>query len=234
MSKAEDLSLERTSKTTSPSCSQIIRGAALCASLVVSAYLMSLATRGSGQSWLGWFSLLPLFQAIRVLQPSRAFLCGGLWGFSAYAFGISGASGVTQTYTAALLMTLIPAAYTAIGAQLTRSIGFSPYLLALGWMGVEVALRPLGLHHGLLAATQGDEGFLIRVIGSFAGFVLIAFLVAYFNATLLSALSEVRFGTAGARRVFGSFSPQRRIFASEIPLHPTYLVRPSQPRAPPA
>lgn len=211
-----------------------LKGVCFGASLVISAYLMTAARQQVDHSWLGWFALLPLFQAIRVLSPLRAFAAGGLWGVSAYAFGISSGTAAIDSYSAGLLITLIPALYAAIGARLTRRIGFSPYLLALGWMAVEIGFQPLGLHHGLLASTQGDDSFLVRVIGSFAGYVLIAFIVAYFNAALLSALSEVRVASSGTQRVIGSSCPQRRVFTSEIPLHPAYLINPAQPRAPPA
>jgi hypothetical protein len=57
---------------------------------------------------------------------------------------------------------------------LTRQKGFSPLLLGLGWIAVELALQPLGLRYGLLAATQGS-GLVVRTMGYLAGYVMVAF-----------------------------------------------------------
>jgi apolipoprotein N-acyltransferase len=104
--------------------------------------------------------------------------------------------------------------------------------MALGWIGVELALRPLGLHCGLLAGTQGD-GFVIRAVGSFAGYVLVAFLVAWVNATLVSVLSEVRLSFSAPRRVRKAIAAERRFLVTELPSYLLHLIRAAQPRAPP-
>lgn len=194
---------------------------------------MGVAQSGD-HSWLGWFALLPLFHSIRVLSTTGAFGAGAIWGFSTFVFGAFGSHSHVSPFLTCALSTLVPAVYCALGCRLTRRIGFSPYLLALGWMGVEFAFRPLGSHNGLLAGTQGDHEFIVSVIGAFAGYVLVAFLVAFFNATLLAALSEVRVHAGGGRIATTSSRPQQGIFASEILTYPSYLVNPSQPRAPPA
>ncbi|MBI1827716.1 MAG: hypothetical protein HY287_08525 [Planctomycetes bacterium] len=211
---------------------RLAHGAGLALSLSGSAYLVGLAQH-DGYSILGWFALLPLFYAIRVLPAGRAFVAGALWGLSAFTFGSLRSQPQVGAFAAGLLMTLIPAVYAALGARITRKVGFSPYLLALGWMGVEFSLRPVGMHNGLLAGTLGDHGFFVRVIGSFAGYVLVAFLVAYFNAALLEAISTAQIGRIGGRVAVSSSGPQRGVFASEVPFHPCYLIKPSQPRAPP-
>jgi apolipoprotein N-acyltransferase len=104
--------------------------------------------------------------------------------------------------------------------------------LALGWIGVEFAIRPLGLNYGLLAGTQGD-GFMIRVVGSFAGYVLVAFLVALVNATLVSVLSEVRLSFTSPRLVPKAAVTVKWFFFNELPSYLLHLIRASQPRAPP-
>ena len=118
--------------------------------------------------------------------------------------------------------------------MLTRRVGFSPYLMALGWIGVELALRPLGLHHGLLAGTQADGGFVIRAIGSFSGYVVVAFLVAYINASLLSVLSEVRVSLSTPRLVASSAEPRRLVVPVDLICRLSRFPCISQPRAPPA
>jgi apolipoprotein N-acyltransferase len=102
----------------------------------------------------------------------------------------------------------------------------------LGWIGVEFAIRPVGLNYGLLAGTQGD-GFMIRVVGSFAGYVLVAFLVALVNATLVSVLSEVRLSFTSPRLVPKAAVTVKWFFFNELPSYLLHLIRASQPRAPP-
>ena len=131
------------------------------------------------------------------------------------------------------LLSLIPGAYCYFGASLTRRIGFSPYLLALGWIGVEFAIRPIGLNYGLLAGTQGD-GFMVRVVGSFAGYVLVAFLVALVNATLVAVLGGVRLVFTSPRLVPKAPVTIKWLSVSELPGYLFYLIRASQPRAPPS
>jgi hypothetical protein len=116
---------------------------------------------------------------------------------------------------------------------MTRQIGFSPFLLGLGWMGVEFALRPVGLQHGLLASTQ-DGNMLLGALGSFAGYVIVAFLVAYINAALLSVITHVQVSTSGLRYIRGSAVVPQRIIIFDIPCFLDHVARPSQPRAPPA
>jgi len=206
---------------------------ALPASLVVCAFLMAYAVATPNHWWLGWVTLLPVFQAIRTLSPVRASLCCGLWGASLFAFCVGlFDTAIHGTVVSLLAMTLVPAAYGFVGARLTRQIGFSPYLLALGWMGVELALAPFGLSHGLLAATQGN-GMLLGAVGSFTGFVLVAFLVAYVNASLLSALHTVHRVLAQSRIVVRGSNVCKPLAIEEAFFHLIHLISRAQPRAPP-
>ena len=211
-----------------------IAALALGLALVVSAYGMARAIESPEHWWLGWVALLPLFASIRVLSPVRALLAGGLWGLSLFvsAVAVTNAS-VAPSAASLVLLCAVPSLYTFLGAKLTRQVGFSPYLLALGWVGVELALRPLGLHHGLLAATQGDDGWIIRLVGSLAGYALVAFVVAYVNAVLLSVLSRVPVSTVGQRFVRGLSPSLGRRFVLEGWHGLLHLIRPAQPRAPP-
>lgn len=207
---------------------------ALGLALVVSAYGMARAIESPEHWWLGWVALLPLFASIRVLSPIHALLAGGLWGLSLFVSAVAATNAsIAPSATSLVLLCLVPALYTFLGARLTRQVGFSPYLLALGWVGVELALRPLGLRHGLLAATQGD-GWIIRLVGSLAGYALVAFVVAYVNAVLLSVLSRVPVSSAGQRFVRGLSPSVGRGFVTEGWHGLFHLIRPAQPRAPPA
>jgi apolipoprotein N-acyltransferase len=201
--------------------------------LAGSAYLMALAIESPKYVLLGWVTLLPLFYAIRVLSPARALMSGAFWGaclfFASAAFA---RTEIAPSLSSLTLLSLIPGAYCYFGAALTRRIGFSPYLLALGWIGVEFAIRPLGLRYGLLAGTQGD-GFVVRVVGSFAGYALVAFLVAYFNASLFSVLHDVRVSPAIPRWAARSSEPSQRLIPADMLCYLARFLRILQPRAPP-
>lgn len=206
----------------------------LAGALAASAFGMALAMSSPQLAPIGWITLLPLFHAIRVLTPVEAALSGGFWGLSLLGFGsLVGGVALRSDFLGVAMLSAIPALYSGLGAALTRRIGFSPYLLALGWIGVEFALHPLGLKNGLLAATQGD-GFALRVLGSFAGYVLVAFVVAYINATLLCVLNEVRKACSGSTFTRGGSGGIRQLITQVqfVPIRP--FIRQAQPRGPPA
>ncbi len=212
---------------------RIGKASAFALALAGSAYLMALAIESPKYVWLGWVTLLPLFYAIRVLSPARAMISGAFWGACLFLASVALArTEIAPSFGSLALLSLIPGAYCYFGAALTQRIGFSPYLLALGWIGVEFAIRPLGLNYGLLAGTQGD-GMVVRVVGSFAGYVLVAFLVAYFNAALLSAIAEVYVPDGSRRLPLRGASPIRKIFINDSIVQLRDLIRIGQPRGPP-
>jgi apolipoprotein N-acyltransferase len=161
--------------------------------LVLSALLMSLAIGTPGYAWVAWIILLPLFLAIRVLHPAIAALSGAVWGACLYFFNVAGAApAIEPTLISLALLTAVPAVYMGLGTLLTRFIGFNPFMLALGWILVEVALRPLGLQQGLLAGTQ-SEGSHVHWVSRLLGYFVVAFLMACTNASLLIVLSKALF-----------------------------------------
>ncbi len=201
--------------------------------LAGSAYLMAVAIESPHRVWLGWVTLLPLFYAIRVYSRMRAMAAGAIWGACLFASTLTFATTkISPTFASFALLSLIPAAYGYFGAALTRHIGFSPYLLALVWIGAEFALAPLGLRHGLLAGTQGDS-LAVRLLGSAAGYALVAFLVAYVNAALLSVLTSVHRRGESSRLVRRSGGPIRSYFSVEFPCDWLLFHRAALPRAPP-
>lgn len=216
-----------------PTSRQVGKVAVLVPALAGSAFLMALAIESPHHVWLGWVTLLPLFYAIQAFSPVRAFISGAFWGACLFASSVVFATTeIAPSIGSFALLSLIPGAYGYFGAGLTRRIGFSPFLLALGWIGAEIALAPLGLRHGLLAGTQGDS-LAIRLIGSVAGYALVAFLVAYVNAALLSVLTGVRRGADSSRLIRGSGDALRSYFSIEFPSYWLHLHRTAQPRAPP-
>lgn len=210
-----------------------VKSAALILSLVAGAFLMAMSLGSSGCFWLGWLTLLPLFVAIRALRPWRATLCGALWGLSLHVFGVSVfETGISSGLSSLALLTAIPAAYALLASWVTRRIGFSPFVLGVSWMGVELALRPLGLHHGLLAATQGDST-LVHWLGGALGYVLVAFVVALTNAVLLLLLSRVPVSVASPGYLPGSTTGGTILVPQTFSCFPLYAIPVSQPRAPP-
>ena len=176
-----------------------VKAAALSLSLIGAAYLVAEEAASHRAPWLGCVTLVPLLMAIRTCRPGHAMLCGALWGSSLYLFApAAGDTGISAGLFPLALLTAIPALYAYFGARLTRWMGFSPLLLGVGWIGVELALEPLGLRTGLLAGTQGN-GTLMHWIGGALGYVLVAFLVGFVSAALVSVLSRVYVGARAPR-----------------------------------
>ena len=93
----------------------------------------------------------------RACGPVHAGLCGGLWGLT---LGIltakSAASGSMLSLGSLLLLGAAPAAYACLGSRLTRWIGYSPFVLGVGWMGVELVFDGMGLSSGLWISIQSE------------------------------------------------------------------------------
>jgi len=208
---------------------------ALTVSMPVSAYLMVSAAAIPQHALLGFLTLLPLFVAISALTPLGAALCGALWGASVFFFGACGLGDpfiLPPTAFAFASLTALPAIYAGGSAWLTCRIGFSPFVLGVGWMGVELTLAPIGLKIGLLSATQGHTT-LMDFLGRALGYVLVAFLVAYVNASLVAVLGRVRLSVP--RFVPTTASPDygRSLISQIVGCLSLVALQPSRPRAPP-
>ena len=210
-----------------------VKTAVLMLSLVGSAYLMVLAVASPAYPGLGLLTLLPLFLAIRVCRPTGAALGGALWGFSLYAFSVTGSGhSIDASVSSLALLTAVPGVYAYFSARLVRWIGFNPLVLGMSWMGVELALEPLGLRTGLLAGTQGD-GALMHWIGNALGYVLVAFSVAFVSAVIVSILSRAYVGATTPRLLVGSGDKDFRLVQQTFSCFPLLAIPPPQPRAPP-
>ncbi len=206
---------------------------ALVLSLVGSAFLVSLAHRSHEYAWLGWLALLPLLAAVRTCRPVGAMFAGALWGVSLHLFSVGApGGGISEGFRSLALLTAAPAIYACLGSLLTRRIGFSPFVLGVSWMGVELAFEPLGIRNGLLAGTQGDAT-LIHWVGNALGYVLVAFFVAYVNACLLSALSRVRLPIPSPRQLACAGDHRTRLIPQTFSCFPLFAIPASQPRGPP-
>lgn len=202
--------------------------------LAMAAALMSLAQRSVDAHWLGWVTLVPLFLAIRNLSPARAALAGAFWGGVLCLFSTLGpAASLPPTLRSFAFLTAVPALYAFLGAVQTRKVGFSPLILGLGWVGVELALQPLAMRHGLLAATQNGE-LALRAVGYVGGWFLVAFFVAYVNASLLDMLTAACGMIRSQRRPVYSRRRAARVTFREVLLDSLSQHSPMIPRAPPA
>lgn len=210
-----------------------VKGLALGLLLVPSALLTAVAVGSTDYSWLAWFGLLPLFLAIRVLRPAVAALAGALWGGCFYLFLVAGAvSGLSLTPHSFALLAIVLMLYAYFGVLLTRWVGFSPMLLALGWILVELTLKPLGLRQGLLAGTQSADGFLHR-ISCLLGYAFVALLVVGVNAWLVLLLSSARLRPVLPSLPAGLPNAER-CFLSQTFLRPQFLpLCEVYPRPPP-
>ena len=210
-----------------------IHAAVLIVLLILGAWMMATAVGLTAHAWLGWVALLPLFFVIRLWRPLTAMMGGAIWGVSLFAFSLSQPTQlITPTIQSALLLCATPALYAFIGAWLTRWIGFNPFVLGFTWMGVELALGPVGLRGGLLGAAPANTTA-IQWIGGALGYVLVAFLVAFVNAALVSALSTLRLTIPGQRYIARSRDGEKHLLPQTSFCLPISAVGPVQPRAPP-
>ncbi len=210
-----------------------VHNVALMVSLVVGAFVMALSLESHDHAWLGWLTLLPLFLAIRRLRPLFAMLAGFLWGSSLFLFGVTVFdTGIAENAQSFALLAGVPATYAFFGARLTRWIGFSPFVLGVSWMAVELALSTLGLHEGLLAGTQGD-GTLVQWLGGALGYVLVAFVVAFVNAILVAAISAACEVFASSRYVPEPADSGAVLIPRTFPCLSFSISDSCRPRAPP-
>jgi len=206
----------------------------LIPAIVLGALFLAGAAVADDLRWVAGLSLLPLLVAIRKLSRWQAMFCGAVWGAALCGFLLYSAPVAPSN---AVLLTLLTATITAVyafaGSLVTRWIGFSPLVMATGWIGVELALQPMAFRYGLLSSAVG-EGQTMQVVGGLLGYVFIAFLVAYSNAWLLHFAGNIRLriprpqlrlSVAGLR----GLSVPQIAFASPLP-----VIGRSHPRAPPA
>lgn len=201
--------------------------------LVASAGLAAVSLETKSHAWLGWIMLIPLLLAIRILTPHRALVAGLVWGTCLCAFSAL-TEGVLFEPTANDLFRLVTvlAAYAWLGARITRRTGFSPLMLALGWVVVEVLLQPLGLRNGLLAGTQ-NHALVVHTLGQLAGYMVVAFVIVYVNASILTMLTAVAIVPGGSRRAPRSNGVIPKLLLFEEAAIVFRFLQPKQARAPP-
>ena len=217
--------------------------AALVLSLALSAYLISVALRAPHFRWLGWIGFLPLFVAMRMLQPRLAALAGGLWGFCLYVFLTGGQPAEVDGFNTAIvpsgwllvLSIVIPLVYVGLAAGLTQSIGFKLLTLALGWTLVEAVIHLFnesGSHNGLITGSDGGAAH-VHWLARLIGYVSVGFLVALTNASLIGIVSGVRTHLPPCLSLGGSCDTAERIPSHDVLPILFWAFRKAFPRAPP-
>ncbi|HKY34208.1 MAG TPA: hypothetical protein VJV23_16895 [Candidatus Polarisedimenticolia bacterium] len=209
-------------------------GAAFALLLPMGAWLLAEAHRSPRFAPAAWVSLLPLFAAIRILRPAGAAAAGLAWGASLVAFSLlGGAIPAGREMGAAALLTLLPALYALASARLPRRGVFPILALGLGWIGIELALQPLELRHGLLAATQ-QSGPVFRMVAGALGYAFVAFLVAVVNAALAGLLDAAPRRPGRRPRLRRTALAGGWLRSAREPLPGAALLsRAARPRAPP-
>lgn len=154
----------------------------LLLSVVLSAFLAAVCSNARHQPYFSFVALIPIFVAVRVCVPWQGALCGAVWGLTLSVLSVLGVGAATPFSPDAILaLVALPAGYVWLGVRLTARIGFSPFVLAVGWMGFEAALWPTGaLNHGDLVDRTWPS-----IFGSMVAPLLIGFCIAYINAELL-------------------------------------------------
>jgi len=206
---------------------------ATAASLAAGAQLSAYSAAAHVPLVIGIIGLFPLFVAIRVYRTRIASLCAAAWGLLLFVQLVRWGS-VEPTLSTALVFVAAPACHAALGAWLTRWVGFSPLVLGVTWFGVEFSLSAAGLPRGLFSGAP-EETAILGAIAHGLGVVFVGFLAAYVSATLVCAIGVVTLAGAPAR-VFGR-AAGNHVTASVSQIigfaqDPDRRVR--QPRAPPA
>ncbi len=211
----------------------VVKITGFAVALILGGLFMAVGRAAVDHSWLVWIALLPLFFSIQAFRPKVACLSGLVWGVSFFAFSVVALeSDVPATWGSLALLGSVPAIYTFAAARVTRQVGFNPLVVAFGWVGVEAALAPLGLRHGLVSALQAD-GALLSVVGNLFGYILVAFVVALVNAVLLAMLQSIRLSIAKHGFIVRAIRWQT-VLLPQTPTHAADFPRHSlMPRAPP-
>jgi len=182
------------------SVSAIQRHAALFGFIVLGAAVNCAIAKTGQNTWLEFVTLVPLFWPIRSGNVQLAGACGGLWGGTiAICTALGLGPPMALTAMAAFALITAPAVYSALGALLTRWIGFSPFVLAVGWLGVEFAFALFGTWTRLFETTIG-HGCWGQHIQMALGYVIANGTVAYLNAAF--AFASGKLVRAPALRVY--------------------------------
>jgi hypothetical protein len=188
---------------------------------------------GGGASW-AWIAVLPLLAAMYALRPGPAALCGAAWGLSLGLAAEAAASFASaSTILFFFLKVILPAGYALLGCLTTRWIGFSPFVLGVGWMLLELTFTALDARGGLIAG--GVAGDLVpRLVGDVFGSVVVAFLAVLINGLVIELVRTV-VGVLGniPRPAVANAAGRRALPRGAFPYVSAVGILSLRPRAPP-
>jgi hypothetical protein len=201
------------------------------------AFFMTMSFRTSHAAWIAWVGVFPLLLVIKSVTPIRAMLFGAVWGASIFVLSLlipGTESHIPHTVPSLTLLTIVPALYALAGGMLTRWIGFCPFILALGWFGVELGLVPLGIANGFLSHTQVDIGLTYVINGSFS-FGFLGFLIVFISSLIIRIAEVIQFRRLGTQlfSIFVQVSDYAIHPDSFLDYSPEIILQPAKPRAPP-
>lgn len=164
----------------------------LVITFLFSALVIGLTPEGQRYTWLVWVGLLPVLHSFRVFSPPKALIIGALFGSYICLMSLLSPCGravVPPTLFSFTILTSLLGIYAYFGALVTAWIGFSSFILAVGWIVVELVLYVVGLGHGLLGGDGKTE--LAQIFGNALGSAYLAFFVVFAGAVLVSLATKI-------------------------------------------
>lgn len=206
------------------------RHLALVLGVTLSAFATAYAASNARAAWLGFFAMIPLFAVVRILRPLPAAAFGALWG-ACFVVEL-GWTGVALKFYAASGLIGLSATFAGLGALLSMWIGFTPFVLGVGWMLTQAAMSNLAPKVPLLHSRIGDSTWL-EMVGGSLGYGAIAFLVGYVNAVLVAAVATLRLQCPRRSTVATSTNSIVDLSPQIVGCFTPFALQPSHPRAPP-
>jgi len=124
-----------------------------------------------------------------------------------------------------------PAVYAGLASWLTQRIGYSAFVLGVGWMAVELVFSRLEFNIGLLGSAQ-PGGSILSWLAHALGSVFVGFIIAYVNAACVALASRIRLPLSRQLMVSSACIHELGELTKSIALV-RFVLRSSQPRAPP-
>lgn len=186
----------------------------------------------SGQAILLSLALFPLFAVIRYMHPKAAVSAGAFWALLLALIFQGGSDLGLINYLPAVIWIGAVGLYCGGGAWFTRRFGFSPIILAVGWVVMELALKALliSVPAEMIAVSNNS---VTQVIATALGYICVALIIVILNATLILSLGKMSL-TMSCRAVCGMISQFcHQTHERGFTFKAWTGMSPTRPRAPP-
>ncbi len=201
-----------------------------------SALLLLIAGLRQDHWYLSFFALTPFLYRILRGTPGESLRLGLLLGLS--FFGASSIPSLFVSPAAALVRlfggTALFALFGWMVGRARRHWGFSPPIVAVLWMGLEIGLTKFGLTGGFLGGAGSSHPFLHSLAG-LLGFLAVSAIIVFLNSLLVLAIVRTleaarRWGDQSARKKrTWNLSFTRNLFAEKVYLVPEGRAPPIMP-----